>query len=89
MILINSLLFLTKACAILACQTAEIATCGVRNESLAFAHTFDKIEITGTFPGGDQFFYLPTTLDQSIMPLDVNAFSYQKIERYQILQKNV
>lgn len=68
------------ACAIIACQTQDIATCGVRNESYAFIHQWNTIEIKGVlFPSGDQFFYLPTSLDQSIMPFNVDEFNYQQV----------
>lgn len=65
------------ACAVLACQSRDIATCGVRNESLAFIHQWYELKITGTFPYGDQFFYLPTTLDSSVMPFRVEEFDYE------------
>lgn len=64
------------ACAVLACQTNDVATCGVRNETLDFIHQWYKLEISGVFPHGDQFAYFPTTLDLAIMPLDVNEYSY-------------
>lgn len=66
------------ACAILACQTDDIATCGVRNESLTFRHQWHTLEITGSFPNGQQFFYLPTSLDTSIMPFTVDEFYYEQ-----------
>ncbi|CRK88417.1 CLUMA_CG002189, isoform A [Clunio marinus] len=64
---------------ILACPTKEIATCGVRNETLEMHHVWDKIEFSGTLPYDDgQYFYLPTTLDTSIMPLNPNTFEYNE-----------
>lgn len=66
------------ACAVLACQTSDIATCGVRNESLSFTHQWHTLEINGSFPSGDQFFYLPTSVDTSIMPFAVNEFDYEQ-----------
>lgn len=65
------------ACAVIACQTQNIATCGIRNETLEFVHPWTSLEISGSFPHGDQFFYLPTTLDEAVMPFDVDEFDYQ------------
>lgn len=63
-------------CAVIACQTRDIATCGVRNESLSFGHHWHTLQITtGQFPIGDQFLYFPTTLDSSIMPFNVNEIA--------------
>lgn len=59
-------------CAVIACQTHDIATCGVRNESLSFDQDWHTLHITGQFPIGDQYLYFPTTLDSSIMPFKVN-----------------
>lgn len=65
------------ACAVLACQTKDNATsCGARNETLEIVHEWHKLEVTGTFPHGDQFLYMPTTLDTSIMPYSVSEFEY-------------
>lgn len=66
-------------CAVLACQTTDVATCGLRNEALNFNHQWHNMEITGTFPSGDQFLYLPSTLDTSIMPFHVNEFDYEQM----------
>ena len=64
------------ACAVIACHSSDMATCGTRNETLEFVHEWYKLEITGTFPYGEQFFYLPTTLDESVMPFRVEEFQY-------------
>ena len=65
------------SCTILACQTTNISTCGVRKESLATVHVFDSININGFLPFSDgQFFYLPTSLDTSILPLSPEKFNY-------------
>lgn len=70
------------ACAILACKTNEIATCGIRNEALENVHTWNSIKISGTFPTTNgQFFYLPSTLDTSILPLQPNQFTYETDEK--------
>lgn len=73
------------ACAVLACQTREVATCGVRNETLEFNYEWYKLVINGVFPYGDQFIYFPTTLDTSIMPFEVNEYSF--LERVVIWEK--
>ncbi|XP_037050780.1 vanin-like protein 2 [Bradysia coprophila] len=65
-------------CAVIACQTYDKSTCGVRNESLSFDHDWHTLEITGQFPIGDQYIYFPTTLDSSIMPLKINQFGVTK-----------
>lgn len=66
------------ACAVLACQTTDVATCGVRNETLEFVHNWHSLHISANVPFGDQFFYLPTTLDASIMPFRVEEFDYKE-----------
>jgi len=68
------------ACAIIACPTTEIATCGTRNESLIVAHQWTTIEISGSFPHDDgQYFYMPNSLDTSIMPLAPSQFKYDVV----------
>lgn len=65
------------ACAVLACHTKDNATsCGERKANFEFAHSWYRLEVTGTFSYGDQFLYMPTTLDTSIMPFSVNDFEY-------------
>lgn len=64
------------ACAVLACQSRNVSTCGVRNESLPFIHKWYKLEIKGTFPNSEQFVYFPTTLEPSIMPFEVNEYNF-------------
>lgn len=63
-------------CAVIACQTTDIATCGARSETINFDSHWHSLAITGQFPSGDQFFYSPTTLDTIIMPFMVNEFDY-------------
>lgn len=66
-------------CAIIACQTTNVSTCGVRNESLGNFFVFDEIDIRGELPFDDgQFFYLPTTLDTSILPLSPATFHWNQ-----------
>lgn len=66
-------------CAIIACQSEDISTCGVRNESLKMRYEFDEIEIRGELPFDDgQFFYLPTSLDTSILPLSPEKFQWNQ-----------
>jgi hypothetical protein len=65
------------ACAIIACQSRNISTCGVRNEILENNFDWLEIDISGNFPNQDgQFFYLPTTLDTSILPLGPDEFNF-------------
>lgn len=73
------------ACAVLACQSNDVATCGIRDENLEFVHQWHSLHITASVPFGDQFFYLPTTLDESIMPFRVDEFAYKEstIGRYE------
>jgi Vanin C-terminal domain len=67
------------ACAIIACQSRNISTCGVRDEDLGTFHIFDEIEIRGDFPYLDgQYFYLPTSLDTSILPLSPDKFRWNQ-----------
>lgn len=66
------------ACAVLACTTRDVATCGIRNETLEFAYEWYGLEVKGRFPFGDEFFFLPTSLDESIMPFGVAEFDYQR-----------
>lgn len=66
------------ACAVLACQTRDIATCGIRNETLEFAYEWYHLEVKGSFPAGEDFFFLPTNLDESVMPFPVREFDYER-----------
>ncbi len=68
------------ACAVIACQSNDVATCGIRNDSLELAHYWHKLEIFGTFPNGDQFNYMPNTLDSSIMPFEVNEMVFEQTQ---------
>lgn len=62
-------------CAVISCQTNDIATCGARNESFSFAQSWNTLEISGQFPIGEQYLYFPTTLRSSIMPLNVDQLA--------------
>lgn len=66
------------ACAVITCANSSISSCGRRDETLGFAHQWNSLEISGEFPGGDQFFYLPTSLDESVMPFGVDEFEYKQ-----------
>lgn len=66
------------ACAVIACQSDDVSTCGVRNETLEFVHYWHKLEIFGMFPYGDQYNYMPNTLDSSIMPFGVNEILFEQ-----------
>jgi hypothetical protein len=67
------------ACAIIACQSTNISTCGVRDEELITAHVFADITISGNLPFDDgQYFYLPTSLDTSILPLNPEKFHWNQ-----------
>lgn len=65
------------ACSIITCPTSNISTCGTRDEELLNIHVWNHIEIKGSFPRARKFFYLPSTLDTSILPLQPNQFEYQ------------
>lgn len=65
-------------CAVVACQTTELSTCGVRNESLEFHQQWQSLEIKGLFPFGNNYFDMPSTLDSSLMPFGVKEFSYDQ-----------
>ncbi|KAG5672445.1 hypothetical protein PVAND_002573 [Polypedilum vanderplanki] len=68
-------------CTILACQSTNISTCGVRNEELDSIHIWSSIEIDAELPTkDDQFLYLPTSLDTSILPLQPEFFEYETKE---------
>lgn len=65
-------------CAVIACQSNDVSSCGVRNETLEFVHHWHKLEIFGKFPYGDQYNYMPNTLDSSIMPFGVNEIRFEQ-----------
>lgn len=68
------------ACTIIACQTKNISTCGVRNEKLENNFDWRTIKISGRFPNKDgQFIYMPTSVDTSILPLQPNEFTYEAV----------
>lgn len=69
-------------CAVVACQTTEISTCGVRNDSLEFHNQWLSLEIKGLFPIGSNYFDMSSTLDSSLMPFDVKEFSYDQNPLY-------
>lgn len=70
------------ACSLLACKTKDVANCGIRNEELEVIHTWNQIKINGIFPiTNGQFFYLPSTLDTSILPLQPDDFVYDTVEK--------
>jgi predicted amidohydrolase len=84
------------ACAILACHNTNISSCGVRNEELETVHVWKSIEIKGDLPNTENFFYMPTSLDTSILPLEPEHFTYvatvkanEKIEIVTKLPANV
>lgn len=65
------------ACAIIACPRRDITSCGTRDESLEIIHVWNSIEINGEFPmSNDQYFYMPSTLDDAILPLQPEQFEY-------------
>lgn len=65
------------ACAIIACPQRDIASCGTRDESLENIYEWNVIEINGEFPmRNDQYFYMPSTLDDNILPLHPELFDY-------------
>ncbi|CAG9809930.1 unnamed protein product [Chironomus riparius] len=65
------------ACSILACSNNTKAGCGVRDENLENIHQWTSVEIDGKFPTKDeQFLYMPTSLDTSILPLQPEQFEY-------------
>ncbi|KAJ6635920.1 Vanin-like protein 1 [Pseudolycoriella hygida] len=66
-------------CAVIACQSDDVATCGVRNETLDFVHHWHNLQICGAIPYGQQYNFMPNTLDASIMPFGVNELSYEQI----------
>lgn len=69
------------ACSIITCQNSNISTCGTRDEELSNIHDWRHIEISGVFPRGRKFFYLPSTLDTSILPLQPNQFEYKTTDK--------
>lgn len=69
------------ACALLTCPTSNASTCGTRDEALLNIHDWSHIEISGTFPRARKFFYLPSTLDTSILPLQPSQFEYKTTDK--------
>ena len=68
------------ACAVVACHTKDNSTsCGERNANLEIAHEWYRLEVTGSFPHGDDFLYMPTSLDTHIMPFSVSEFNYDQV----------
>lgn len=67
------------ACAIFACTGNALETCATRFASEANTipmFVFNSIELTGTFPGGEDVFLLPNSVDTSILPLEVDEIEY-------------
>ncbi|KAJ6649866.1 Vanin-like protein 2 [Pseudolycoriella hygida] len=65
-------------CAVVACLTNDTETCAVRMDSMTFDHRWHSLKISGQFPSGEQYFYLPNTLDSSINPFMVREFVYDE-----------
>uniref|UniRef100_A0A8D8FJ40 Vanin-like protein 1 n=1 Tax=Culex pipiens TaxID=7175 RepID=A0A8D8FJ40_CULPI len=69
------------ACAIFACTGTTLDTCATRFEHSANTvpmFVFNSIELTGTFPGGEEVFLLPNSVDTSILPLEVDEIEYSE-----------
>ncbi|KAL9702749.1 hypothetical protein quinque_006267 [Culex quinquefasciatus] len=74
-------------CAVLACTGTTLASCGTRFESGANSVpmvVFNSIELKetvdleGSFLGEQTYMVLPTSLDTSILPLEVDEFEYSE-----------
>lgn len=65
-------------CAVIACQDNNVASCGTRNETFEFVHHWSRLDISGVFPYGDQYIYMPNTLDSSIIPFGVKEIVYEQ-----------
>jgi hypothetical protein len=76
-------------CAILACQSKNISTCGMRNEELENIHIWQHIEIKGSFKNAENLFFSPTTLDTSILPLESEQFTYIKNSHHKRTEINL
>ncbi|XP_055595880.1 vanin-like protein 1 [Uranotaenia lowii] len=71
------------SCAIFACSGDGMDRCAVRFEDpsrVVPAVRFNRIEIDGDFPGGDDVFLVPNNVDTSILPLDVEEIEYEKAD---------
>ncbi|KAG5670804.1 hypothetical protein PVAND_001042 [Polypedilum vanderplanki] len=69
------------ACALIACPSRNTSSCGSRNEELENFHTWTSIEVEIETPKKDgNIFYMPTSLDSSIMPLQPGDFDYEEID---------
>ncbi|XP_055610841.1 vanin-like protein 1 [Uranotaenia lowii] len=69
-----------KVCTILACTGDALSSCGTHFDdatNLVNTVRFNSIEIEGTFQGETfDFMLLPSTLDSSILPLEVDEFDF-------------
>lgn len=65
-------------CAIFACLNTELSSCGLRDETYESNIEWTSIQLYATMPTDSQgqYFYMPTTLDTSIMPLGPESFFY-------------
>ncbi|XP_055537021.1 vanin-like protein 1 isoform X2 [Wyeomyia smithii] len=69
------------ACALLACTNDSLSSCATRfdNQSVvANAVQFNSIQIDGVFPGDEDVFLLPNSVDMSILPLEVEETEYSE-----------
>ncbi|XP_058463790.1 vanin-like protein 1 [Malaya genurostris] len=69
------------ACAIFACTGDNLETCGARFENsntTVNAIQFNSIDLHGVFPGDDEVFLMPNSVDMSILPLEVDEFQYSE-----------
>lgn len=69
-------------CAIFACLNGTLSSCGIRDASYQSNIDWHSIAIVATMPNDDNggYFYMPTTLDSSIMPLSTQDFIYSVLE---------
>lgn len=74
-------------CAVLACTGTTLASCGTRFESgvntvpiVVFnsIELKETVDLEGSFLGEQKYMVLPTSLDTSILPLEVDEFEYSE-----------
>lgn len=66
----------TRACALVACLSNDVSTCGQRNPTFTANTTFTSISITGNFSNTTFTFDQPISLQTSLQPLYSSNYSF-------------
>uniref|UniRef100_A0A0A1XTL5 Vanin-like protein 2 n=1 Tax=Zeugodacus cucurbitae TaxID=28588 RepID=A0A0A1XTL5_ZEUCU len=73
-----------KVCAVIACTTAELYSCGhifPADVTVVNTHYFSTLKVRASFTHAPRRLIMPTSVDGRMMPLPVDAYDWQELER--------